>query len=356
MRKVIYGISLIIVIAKLATIAAAGMNPSETRKNTAVMDGNLSGHRPGDYEFTLVLDGLKRRYLVHAPKSYNSTGSSPVIIALHGGGGNAANGPNYFGLNEKSDQEGFIIVYPEGYGKTVFGKQFAAWNAGRCCGEAFKKNIDDVGFIRTMIEKLASDFNIDKKRIYVTGMSNGAQMAYRLACELSDTIAAIAAVGSQGTFDNCRPQRPVPVLHIHGKNDPCSLYDGGICGRCMAEFWRELGVPVQYDDWKCMSIPSYIDTWRARNGCSKIAGQTFRNKGAKCETYMGCEQNADVMLCTVEGLGHNWPGRTNYGIDACKKKPNGRICKTWKEKVGPLSQDIIANDMIWEFFKNHPMN
>lgn len=310
----------------------------------------------GDYNFSLVHDGLTRTYKVHASSLYNKTKSTPLIIALHGGGGNAENGPRYFGLNEKSDKEGFIVVYPEGSGKKILGKTFAAWNAGKCCGDALKNNVDDVGFINAMIEKLKTDFNLDEKRIYATGMSNGAQMTYRLACEISDKIAAIAPSGSQGTFDNCQPKRPVPILHIQGKTDPCSLYEGGVCGRCMAEFWNEIGVPVQYDDWECISIPSYIDGWRIRNGCSDKTNVTFQNKGATCVTYQNCQQNTDVTLCTVDGLGHNWAGQTSYGVDACDRDPEGKICRTWKNKVGSLNQDLVANDQIWDFFKQHPMN
>lgn len=310
---------------------------------------------PGDYDFSLVHNELTRYYTVHIPLGYNKAKLTPLILALHGGGGNAESGPKYFGLNQKSDKEGFIVVYPEGSVKKVLGKTFASWNAGRCCGPALKNNIDDVGFINVLIEKLKTDFNVDGKRVFVTGMSNGAQMAYRLACELSDKIAAIAPSGSQGTFDNCQPERPVPVLHIQGKVDPCSLYGGGTCGRCMADFWNEIGVPVQYDDWACVSIPSYIDTWRIRNGCSEKTSMTFQNKGATCIAYEGCRQDADVVLCTVEGLGHNWPGQETYGVEACGTNPDGKICQTWKDKVGPLNQDLIANNQIWEFFKNHPM-
>lgn len=309
----------------------------------------------GDYDFSLVHNELTRYYKVHVPLGYNEAKPTPLILAFHGGGGNAENGPKYFGLNQKSDKEGFLLVYPEGSGKKVLGKTFASWNAGRCCGPALKNNIDDVGFINALIEKIKADFNVDGKRIFVTGMSNGAQMAYRLACELSDKIAAIAPSGSQGTFDNCQPERPVPVLHIQGKLDPCSLYGGGTCGRCMADFWNEIGVPAQYDDWACVSILSYIDTWRIRNGCSEKTSITFQNKGATCIAYEGCRQHADVVLCTVEGLGHNWSGQETYGVEACDTNPDGKICQTWKDKVGPLNQDLIANNQIWEFFKKHPM-
>ncbi|MDP1883947.1 MAG: PHB depolymerase family esterase [Candidatus Moranbacteria bacterium] len=318
-------------------------------------DRDLSGYDRRDFNFTLEHDGIERSYIVHIPAGYDRNSETPLVIALHGGGGDAANGPEYFGLNRTSDEKGFIVAYPEGSGKEVFGKTFATWNAGRCCGDALRENVDDVGFIAAMIGKMETDFNIDGRRIFATGMSNGAQMAYRLACELSGKIAAIAPSGSQGTFDDCRPERAVPVFHIQGKADPCSPYGGGTCGRCMADFWRKIGVPARYDDWQCVSIPDYVDKWRTMNGCSEKTNITFQNGGAVCSTYEGCQQNADVTLCAVDGLGHNWAGREDYGIQACGKDPNGKICQEWKNTVGPSSQDLLANEKIWEFFEKHPM-
>jgi len=267
------------------------------------LNNNISVYGSGDYDFTLEYEGLKRVYVVHVPEEYDNNSKTPLVIAFHGGGGNARSSPGYFGLNLKSDREGFIVVYPEGTGKQILGKTSAVWNAGRCCGSAMQGNVDDVGFIEAMIDKIKSDFNIDEKRVYATGMSNGAQMVYRLACELSDKIAAVAPSGSQGTFDNCHPERPVPVLHIQGKADPCSLYDGGVCGRCMADFWRKLSIPVQYNSWECVSIPGYIDGWKTRNGCSDKTNVTFQNKGAICVTYE--DYRANMTLYTMDGMRHN---------------------------------------------------
>ena len=327
-------------------------------KTTSISENNQKSlnFSSWDYDFYLSHNDLNRKYIVHVPKTYNKNEKTPVVLVFHWGGWNADNGPEYFGLNEKSENDGFIVVYVEWSGKKVLWKTFATWNAGRCCSSALKNNVDDVGFVSAMIEKLKSDFNADEKKIYATGMSNGAQMVYRLACELSDKIAAIAPSGSQGTFDNCQPKRPVPVLHIQGKIDPCSYYEWGTCWRCMADFWNKIWISVKSDDWKCIPIPDYINAWRIRNGCSDELSMTFENKGAICETYVDCQQNAEVTLCTVDGLGHNWSGQTTYGNNSCDKNPNWKVCKAWKEAVWPLNQDIIANDQIWDFFQKHPMN
>jgi polyhydroxybutyrate depolymerase len=309
----------------------------------------------GDYVFTIKHDRLERRYAVHVPKVYDGTSDVPLVIALHGGGGSADTSPEYFGLNKLSEQEGFIVVYPEGVGKNVLGAHFGSWNAGRCCGDAMKQEVDDVGFIDTMINSLNTTYAIDDSRVYVTGMSNGAQMSYRLACELSDKIAAIAPSGSIGTFDNCKPKRNIPVLHIQGKLDPCSFYDGGTCGGCAEEMWKEFGVTVNANEWSCVAVPEYVRQWKTMNQCSDDTTIIFKNGDATCVGYNGCANGADVVLCTLDTMGHNWAGRDTFGIKACDKDPDGKMCTTWKKHVGPLSQDLDANETIWKFFKEHPM-
>ncbi len=346
LRKIfILTTSLLIIILVLFVLFKKTVKEAET---------DFSGNS-GDYDFNLVHKGLTRFYKVHIPASYKKENKTALLLALHGGGGSAESGPEFFGLNAKADKEGFIVVYPQGTGKKILGKSFGVWNAGECCGLAVKNNVDDVGFINALIEKMKTDYRVDEKKIYVTGMSNGAQMAYRLACELSDKIAAIAPSGSEGRFQTCAPKRPVPTLHIQGKKDPCSLYNGGLCGKCASDFWKKIGAPEAYGEWNCLSMHNYMDKWRKINTCSAELKTTFQSKGVACESYGDCPQNAEVTLCSVDNLGHNWAGQSSYGIDACDKKPNGAICNLWKKSVGPLSQELNANDYMWEFFKKHPL-
>jgi len=311
----------------------------------------------GDYDFSLIHDGLKRIYKVHVPSSYTQGTPTPVILAFHGGGGNAEKAVEYYDLNTKSDREGFIVVYPEGYGIQTKGGIFGSWNAGTCCNPALKDNIDDVGFVKKMIEKLENDFNVDETRIFATGMSNGAMMSYALACELSDKIAAIAPAGAVGMYHQCHPKRKVPVMHFHGTEDPCARYDGcagDACKSCMGRYLNKIGFRTKLDTMDSMSVPNLMEEWRKRNACSSETRVTYQHKNATCVTYQGCEE--DVTLCSIEGMGHAWPGKTTYGLKACQTNPNGRLCNLWKETVGPLSDDINANDAMWEFFKNHPMS
>ncbi|NIS81243.1 MAG: hypothetical protein GTO14_13800 [Anaerolineales bacterium] len=309
----------------------------------------------GDHNFSIVVDGLKRVYIVHIPPSYDTKTPTPLLFALHGGGGNASGSVDYFQLNEKADREGFLVVYPEGTGRRVLGRMFGSWNAGSCCAPALDNEVDDVAFFESLIQKLETDFHVDVKRVFVLGMSNGAQMAFRLACELSDRIAAIATSGSIGSYDACQPARPIPVIHIQGVEDPCSPYEGGECGGCMADLLSKLGIPVEKRIWPCVSVPDYMQTWSEWNQCEDQTEVAFQNGDATCITYLDCPQDAEITLCTVEGMGHTWAGRETYGAESCHSNPDGYVCRVWIETVGALSDALIANDVIWDFFVRHPM-
>jgi polyhydroxybutyrate depolymerase len=313
----------------------------------------------GDRKFFLLHDGEKREYKVHLPPQYTAKIAMPLVLAFHGGSGNIATAADYFGLNGKADKEGFIVVYPQGTGRKLAGKQLGSWNSGKCCPPASKKNVDDVGFIRKLITRLSRDFAIDQNRIYATGMSNGAMMSYRLACEMSDVIAAIAPVGAHDGIEHCEPSRPVPVIHFHGTDDPCAVYDGkDDCGGCsMAIMQGLVGVEQKRKSlWECGSVPDYIGEWAKINGCSSESRITYQNGAASCSTFQNCKENAEVTLCTIEGMGHTWPGQIDYGIPACTRNPDGKICRIWSSAVGPLNDDINANEMMWEFFQKHPKN
>src|SRR5688572_24879246 len=160
---------------------------------------------------TLVHDGLTRSYVVRAPKKLlKSDTPVPLVLVLHGGGGNAPNAEQMTGFTEKARREGFIVVYPEGYGRLK--TALLTWNAGHCCGHAMENKVDDVGFIRSLIDEVSGRYPIDARRIYVTGMSNGGMMTHRLGIELSDRIAAIAPVAATVFGDEKKPSHPVAAL------------------------------------------------------------------------------------------------------------------------------------------------
>ena len=180
----------------------------------------------GDSTRKLDFEGLERSYILHVPSAYDKTHPLAVVLVFHGGGGNAENTVNTSEFNKQADKSGFLAVYPNGSGR--LGDKILTWNGGTCCGFALEHNIDDVGFVRAILKDLQSIAEIDSKRVYATGISNGGIMAYRLACEASDVIAAIGPVAGTQNFTPCEPNQPVSVIHFHGTDDQHLPYAGGI--------------------------------------------------------------------------------------------------------------------------------
>jgi polyhydroxybutyrate depolymerase len=179
---------------------------------------------PGDYTFKLRQGGRERSYILHVPKDA-LTSPWPVVINFHGGGSSAAGQQAYSRMDAVADRQGFLVVYPNGTGRIA--DLLLTWNAGACCGYALDNKVDDVGFVRAVIDDLETHASIDRARIYATGLSNGAMMSYRLAAEAPDLIAAIAPVAGALAFP-FEPKRPIPILHIHSVDDTRALYQGGL--------------------------------------------------------------------------------------------------------------------------------
>jgi len=276
----------------------------------------------------LRYDGRTRTYLLHIPPQYDGFESFPLVIALHGGGGNSKNMMEKAGFNNLSDEKGFIVVYPDGIGR--FKNRLLTWNAGHCCGYALDNNIDDVGFIRALIDKLQKNFNIDLNRIYVTGHSNGAMMTYRLGAELSDIIAAIAPLaGTIGGKKNenstlimiPEPNYPVSVIALHGLLDESVPYYGGHGNNTR-------------NDRIDLSVNQSISFWVNHNRCNITPNRNISNSGnVVIDYYLNGENESEVALITVMNGGHAW-----FGSD----------------KDTTENQEINATEIIWEFFENHP--
>jgi polyhydroxybutyrate depolymerase len=292
----------------------------------AIMTPTNTPLTPGDHTRSLVVTDRQRNYLVHVPRSYDGAKPVPVVLALHGGGSNARQMQHFCGLNEKADAAGFLVVYPSGTGRT---EQLLTWNGGNCCGYAKHEKVDDVDFVRKLLDDLEKAANVDADRIYATGMSNGAIMAYRLAAELSDRIAAIAPVAGPMGTNGCHPQRPVPVLHIHGTDDKFAPFQGGRGERSLSqtEFY---------------SVEHSIGCWVKANGCQAepvvIEEKARIEDGTKVtrKTYGGGKDGSEVVLIEISGAGHTWPGRQPSLL-----------------YLGKSTTNVSANDEMWEFFKKH---
>jgi polyhydroxybutyrate depolymerase len=305
---------------------------------------------PADHEIVIQTeDGRSRFALVYTPRGVAGGEPVPLVMVLHGGGGNAAGTRASTGMDRVADENGFLVVYPEGTGQQALGRTFATWNAGSCCGDAVEDQVDDVAFIDHLLDRLAQRYPIDERRIYVTGISNGAAMSQRLACDLADRIAAIAPIAGPGVPPECGPSRPVPVLFIHGTDDRCALYEGGErCGGCWQQALETaFGVPDRGEGrFACEGVEQQVDFWRSVNGCGTGSSPGYRHGAATCRESSGCP-SAPVEMCTIEGGGHTWPG-TRYTCD-----PESELCRAFMEVSGEISQDLDANRYMWRFFSRH---
>ena len=288
-----------------------------------------------DQKASIMHDSLKRTFNIYIPSFYDKSEQLPLVMALHGRG---ANGWSMIpltrkGFNKLADQDRFIVVYPDGIELN--------WNDGRMDEEAddraHRENIDDVGFISELIDYMIQDYNIDPKRVYVTGISNGAIMSYRLACELSYKITAIAPVDGNIPhllFTECLPSRTVSVLAINNLNDPLVPFEGGyIYGL------RKINLG------KVLSAEESVGFWVNRNMCSVtpvVTEEPDRDPmdGTRVirKEYNNGVDGTEVILYVVDGGGHTWPGGLQYLPESL---------------IGKTCRDIDANEIIWSFFKEH---
>jgi len=281
---------------------------------------------PGNHTRRLTVDGQERTYVVHVPAKYDHEKPTPVVLIFHGAGMNAAITMPFTGMNKKSDEVGFLSVYPNGTGVGPL----LTFNAGGRKGKMAEGSADDVKYVGALLDDLATVANVDPKRVYATGISNGGMMCYRLAAEMSDRIAAIAPVAGTMAAEKAAPNRPVSVMHFHGTEDKMVPFGG-----------PNNGTP-KFLTFK--SVEESIASWRKINECPDEPKVTeFPDKaddGTKVrqKTYGPGKDGAEVVLIEIEGGGHTWPG----------KKPPFSF-------IGKSTLDISANDLMWEFFQKHPM-
>ncbi len=277
-----------------------------------------------DWQGPVDVHGVERTYLLHLPPSYDSRKPAPLVLVFHGGRGSGKRVAQMTGFSLLADEKGFIVVYPDGLD--------GHWNDGRPrTGESLP---DDVAFISTLIDRLSMLFSIDRKRVYAAGISNGAIFAQRLGCELPDKLAAIAPVAGTMAKDlKVRPSEPISVLMIHGAADALVPYGGG-------EVRGDIGGRV-------LSVKDTAAMWAEANGCvdtapqaETLAPESAAGMRVRRETWGLCKAGTAVVVYTVEGGGHTWPG-------APARRAMGRV-------VGPTSQDFDATRTIWEFFELHP--
>lgn len=281
---------------------------------------------PGDHLLSLDHDGRARRYIVHVPTSYDPWHPWPLVLSFHGSNSNGQIQLEFTAMNETADREGFLIAYPFGTGER---ERLLFWNAGNCCGYAFHEQVDDVGFVAALLDQLRADYAVDDRRVYATGMSNGGMMAYRLANEMAETFAAIAAVAGTMGFERATPSRPISILHIHSTDDAFVPFEGGVG-------------PKSPTGTHHYSVEETIQEWARANGCPPtphtMSLPNREDDGTSTVRYVygPGRDNTEVVLYLIHGAGHIWPGRP--------PRPY---------YLGKTTYNWSANGVIWEFFQRH---
>ncbi|MFT5207981.1 MAG: polyhydroxybutyrate depolymerase [Candidatus Omnitrophota bacterium] len=268
----------------------------------------------------LMHDGVERRYFTYAPKDLGN--SAPAVFILHGGNANGENAMRMANMETLADREGFLLVYPDGAGPET--DHVFTWNSGHCCGYAMQTESDDSGFLAALIDYCIEEYGCDAKRMYMAGLSNGAMMTHRFACEHSSKIAAIAAISGAKNFDECMPTDSVSVISFHGTDDKHAPFEGG---EGADTIYKRCDAPVQKG----------IEFWLNANGCDKVLNKEEFDDYTH-ENYTQAKGDISVEHYIIKGQGHAWPG----GKDGIRYG-----------NVDTPNSSVHASALIWDFFKKH---
>jgi polyhydroxybutyrate depolymerase len=272
-----------------------------------------------------VVGALNRTFLLHVPSHQRLNSSSipvpfPLVIVLHGSSGDASAIEQASGMDSLADAAAFLVAYPNGTGGD-FNIYPSDWNAGTCCGGAFRDNVDDIGFITALIKEVSANVPVDSRRVYVTGFSAGGRMAYHAGCQLASSIAAIGVVSGSLVDDACTPTKPVALFAVHGTDDPEVAYDEGAPT-------PPGPVPPLAD-----SLPPSVQFWTALNGCT--GGTTQPSSADVVRTHLTPCTGADIDFYAIQGGTHGWPG----GPDDPGAQP-------------PMNE-LKASVLMWQFLVRH---
>ncbi len=275
---------------------------------------------------SMTFGGRERTWRVRLPAGYDGT-PRPILFVLHGGFGTAEQvQTRQAGFDPIAERENVIVVYPNGIAADESStnplQRAQTWNGGACCGPASTQNVDDVGFLTAVLDRVEAEACVDKRRVFFTGMSNGGIMSYRMGCERSDRVTAIAPVAGTLQVESCEPSRQVPLFAVHGTLDENVPYAGGTgCGAGMV---------------MTRAIPEIVGDWAARNACSGESSTTFVQGDGTCVSSETCD--AETVLCSIELGDHSWPGSDTAPLGTCGTMG------------GRQSTTFAASEAIWSFF------
>lgn len=271
----------------------------------------------------LTFEGVERTYLLHVPASYNAKTPVPLLLMLHGRGGDGERISALTGFSKLADEKNFIVVYPDGLDNQ--------WNYVKDVPGYSSMTQDDTGFLLALLDEVRDQYSIDDKRVYVAGFSNGGFMTQRLACDAPERFAAFASVsaaGFGGMVELCQTPSPLSFLFIHGTADGVIPWQGLVRG----------------NGYMLAPVNETLAFWASYSGCDgDVTDIGFPQKGDSPGTSVtlfsvGCSKGNEVLLYAVKGGGHNWPGVPGFIPE---------------EFAGKVNMDIQASEVIWEFFSRH---
>jgi len=275
-------------------------------------------------------DGRDRTYHVYVPSQLPAGEAVPLLVGLHGGFGSGQQFEMQSGFDGLAEANSFVAVYPDGIEIPVL-PQGRVWNGGGCCGPAAadKQNVDDVALISAVIDEVSRQHNIDPKRVFVAGHSNGGIMSYRFACALADEVAAIGMQAGTIFVDPCQPSRPVPLIEIHGTADENMPITGGVGGRGLSR-----------EDFP--SPTASVEHWAQANGCTSGPHEEPdpANADVARDTWSGCHDGATVEMVRVTGANHAWMGH--------------EATRASELVVGSPYLGLDSSMTIWTFLAAHP--
>lgn len=280
----------------------------------------LAQNNTGEQLDSLIVDGVKRQWRMYVPPSYKKGTAMPLVLDFHGTGSAPYREAALSEFEKLAAEKGFLVASPAAtYHRKGDGK--VTWNV-----DLQQEGVNDVQFIRLLISHLSKQFSVNPAKIYAAGMSGGARMSSRLACDLSDVIAAIGPVAGVRYPEDCKPTRPVPVITFHGKRDGINHYEHQ---------------PDSPPHWR-MGVEQAISGWVKNNQCVNSPTAERITTAVTRLSFSGCKDGADVVLYRSEDAGHTWPG-----------SPLTNLLK--KMELGKSNTDVPATRLIWEFFEAYSL-
>lgn len=286
------------------------------------------GAVPGTHRLAIASGGYRREAVLHVPKGYDPAARPPLVVGLHGAGGNGEQFMKGGGWADLSDRQGFLFVGPDGLparpgSEANFLTNPRLWNSGQLRPGAPRTAIDDSAFVAALLDDLGARAPYDQKRVYVTGHSNGGGMTFRLAARLANRIAAIGTVAGLVADEAPRPERPVPTLYLLGTKDPLVPLEGGVSR-------------TPWGSRATKPVADYLGTWAKAIGCAPLPVAVSETGGVRTVEYRPKGGGPRLRVLYLEGHGHAWPGSREPGLV--------------QRGMGPVTSSLDATETIWAFF------